>query len=144
MLQPPEFHFNSTSDRGTLHLRVRHNSHGFEESLALHGEVTFEMDVGAHLIHTASGKLSVQVESVDTRSLKVDYSSVTGIFKGMVHSKILKQLQSEALDLHNKPKVIVDALPFPTQIGGIPIKVLDFRADPNGYLVLYAEFDLSR
>jgi hypothetical protein len=144
VLQPPEFHFNSSADRGKLHLRVLHKVEGITEEMAIRGEVTFEMDINARLVHNAAGNLSVVADSVDTGSLKIDYSTVHGLFRGIVHSKLMGHLTSTNQDLAKKPKVIVDALPVPNQIEGIPIKIRDFRADPHGYLVLYAEFDLSR
>jgi len=144
VLQAPEFHFNSSSDRGKLRIKVMHKVAGLEESIAIRREVTFEMDVNARLIHTAQGSLSVVVDSVDTKSLKIDVSTINSLFRGTVQSKLLKELVSTNQDLAKKPKVIVAALPVPSQIGGIPIKIKDFRADPNGYLVLYTEYDLGR
>jgi hypothetical protein len=147
LVEAPEFRFTSesTSDRGKLHVKVRHQADGKQERLVLLGnQVTFEMDLNVRLIRSREGKLSVAVDSIDVDSLSVYVGSVMRGTRNKVIDRIAGKLESANSDLAKNPKVIADALPIPSQVGGIPIRIKDFRADPHGYLVLYLEYDLSQ
>jgi hypothetical protein len=147
MLQAPEFRFTSgsSSDHGKLHIKVRHHAEGrVEEAAMLRNQVTFEMDLNARLFHPNAGKVSVAVDSIDVDSLSVYTGSLLRGTRKIAIGRIVKKLNKANLELGKSPHVVVDALPIPSQINGIPIQVRDFRADPHGYLVLYLEYDLGR
>jgi hypothetical protein len=148
VLQAPEFRFTGggSGSYGRLHVKVRHEADGLAEGMVMirGGHVDFEMDLIAHLIHAASGSISVAVDGIDVSSASVYTGPLIPGSRRATVGGITRALAKADRNLKKRPKVIVDALPIPTQISGIPIRVQDFRADPAGYLVLYLDYDLQR
>lgn len=147
LLQAPEFRFTrgTSSDHGKLHIKVKHYADGKLEKATMFGnQLTFELDLNARLIHTLAGKLSVAVDSIDVDTLSVYTNSLLPGTRRIAIGRIVKKLRKANVTLAKTPHSVVDALPIPSQINGIPIQVKDFRADPHGYLVLYLEYDLGR
>jgi hypothetical protein len=68
---------------------------------------------------------------------------VTSPFEGMVRKGVTKKLQESNAVFRQKETLLVEQLPVPSQIHGVPIKTVEFESDSNGYLVLYFEYDLT-
>jgi hypothetical protein len=146
MLQAPEFRFDGSlpRDRGKLHIKVSQKMEGFTNQLAVKHQLTFEMDVVAHLIHTPEGQVQVALDGIDLGSINIDQRSIRSPFEGMVNAAVKKKLADADKELRRHHKIIVEKLPIPTNLPFTPpLRVKDFEADENGYIVIYFEYDLE-
>jgi hypothetical protein len=145
VLEAHEFHFDGSAgrDRGRLHVKLEHDADGFAERLAIRRRVSFEMDLLARLVKTKDGNVMVQIDGVDVASLRMDRSDVRRIFRRRVRKSLQAKMRALNAQFMRKPMPIVESLPIPSHIAGIPIRVSDFQADSNGYVVIYIEYERS-
>ncbi|MGK5082881.1 hypothetical protein WDW37_06220 [Bdellovibrionota bacterium FG-1] len=147
ILEAPEFKFEGglNKNRGKFHIKVEHEADGFSENLAFRKNLSFEMDILARLIITQDGQSSIVLDGIDLNSLQIDLKSVRGLFESSVKNGLRDKLVAANAELRKKPKTIVDSLfRSPVTIRGIPMKLRGFQADPNGYLVLYFNYDFEQ
>jgi hypothetical protein len=121
-----------------MHVAFRKDASGIAERLALHGGIDMELDMTLRIEDGSHGP-KIVVEGIDTSSVKVDERTIR-MFKGTVLKKVRDSIK-EANDWYRThEEALIDNLPIPPGVLGIPIRVKEIRAESTGYMVLYLEY----
>ncbi len=142
LVRAPELRIDGTNSRNQakLHLRISQNVTGIA-SWIVHSPLEFDVDVLIGLQKNAYGCLSARLHSIDERSAHIeDRYFKNDLFRGHVYRSVRDKLRETNRGLARSPKLLVEHVPIPSQIGGMQIRVKEFQSDPNGYLVVYLEY----
>ncbi len=139
LVAPPTLKIDGSAgaNKGKVHMRVQNVIKGIR-SWFVNNPFQFEADMVVRPVHQKDGSNQLVVDQIDEKSVTIEKKYIrTGLMSGAVHSVVLSHLKDANKQFAKTPKVLVQNLPIPSQVGGIPINVTAFQADPNGYLVLY-------
>jgi hypothetical protein len=146
LLDPPRLWVdrNGPRDRAKVHVRAAQKVSGME-TWVVRSPFEFEADIDVRLVLSKKGTLSVNLDRIDEKSVRVDKRFIKmGLFEGLVMSKIRKTVRKGNVGLKSHPRVLIEELPVPREVAGVPIRVKNFQSDSNGFLVLYVEYDFAQ
>lgn len=130
------------SDRAKLHIRAAQKVKGFQK-VAVRSPLEFEADIEVKLVRTEEGALAVELARIDEHSITVDDRYIKmGLFRSAVLGSVHRKVRAANQSLAAKPKRLVDQLPIPQELAGVPIRIKAFQSDRNGHLVIYVEYAL--
>jgi hypothetical protein len=105
--------------------------------IAVSGDAVIGLDIYVKLAVTPAGAKLV-FDSIGTNYRLDDKYIRAGILKGIVQGKIASAIAE--VNEGFKKKAPSFEIPFPTAIGGIPVKIKDVQIKKEGYLNIYYEF----
>jgi hypothetical protein len=140
VVAPPEMRFNGVGGPGhaTLHMRIEKPAKGFMENLVLRDKIQIEFDLDI-VFKRAPGGLKVVMNQVREQSITIDKAYVER-FDGMVKKNTLKRFQATNKGLRASEKTLVDNLPIPPSVIGVPIDLIHMDAEATGNMVLYLKY----
>ena len=138
----PEFRLdtqNASDIRGKLHAKFSYPVEGIQ-SLITRSPLDFELDLEVKLVQSAQG-IRVELVRGDENTVRIDQSDIKFIlFTGKVYRAVREEIRKLNRDLVAAPKVIVDQIPFPSRLGGLPIRIRSLSADSSGHIAVYIEY----
>ncbi|HUP56609.1 MAG TPA: hypothetical protein VM598_04095 [Bdellovibrionota bacterium] len=123
----------------------------FTRAFVRDATVRFEVEVHARARVNRRGELTIELDKIDldTFDLKRDNMRLSRLGLGRPQEALLTKVAKSALGKTNKtlatrPATLIKALPIPKAVAGLPLKIFDARAEPNGFFTIYLSYDFPR
>jgi hypothetical protein len=138
----PEFRLDQQATSGVtgkLHAKFSYPVDGIQAWI-VRNPIDFELDLDVRLVTTPQG-IRVELVRGDEQSIRIDPRDIQWeLFAGKVYRAARAEMRRMNAELIRSPKVIVDQIPFPNRLGGLPIRIRTISADRGGHIVVYIEY----
>ena len=127
-------------DRARLHLKIEKPISGIKV-LAVKNPVQASMDMYVHFVRAANGTFSVVMDGADENSIQIDEKFIRfDLLRGKVFTGAKQIIHDLSVGYQNKPMQLLNSIPIPEALFGIPIKIKDLQSENNGNILLYLEY----
>ncbi len=121
-----------------LDLQIEYRVTGVQ-SVFVKNPIRIDFDLDLAFKQLEDGRVQIVVDGVDMDSVNVDKRYIR-MFTGKVRSAVKERFKE--VDL--KGMELVDELPIPSSIVGVPLKIVGSKWDKNGYIMMLLDIGFER
>lgn len=124
--------------KAKLDLQIQYKVTGIQ-SVFVKNPIKIDFDLDLAFKQLPNGTVQIVVDGVDMDSVNVDKRYIR-----MFAGKVRKAVKERFKDVDLKGMELVDELPIPESIVGVPLKVVGSHWDKNGYIIMLLDFGFER
>jgi hypothetical protein len=146
---PPQFHFDQSKGPSYAKLHIEfETAPPWYSLLLLKSKIRLAMDLDLKIANTADKGARLLIEQFNEDSVKFDRNSIRlfarwGFPADWLKGKVIDKIHGLNTDPNCQYSPLVDSLPLPEAVYGMPITVQEIQAEQNGNLVLYLEYGVK-
>lgn len=133
-----KFENKNGQTRAKLDLQIEYKVTGIQ-SVFVKNPIKIDFDLVLAFKQLEDGRIQIVVDGVDMDSVNVDKRYIR-----MFTSKVRKAVKERFQDVDLKGMELVDELPIPESIVGVPLKVVGSHWDKNGYIMMLLDIGFER
>lgn len=142
LAMPPELHTEDSKnhERAKFKLKIRQDVQGLA-NLAVHSPIEISFDAQVHVYRQSNGEGVMMMDGIDVASAQVEDRFLrSSALRGLVMDNVRSQLQEKSDQFAAKPKALLEKLPLPSSIYGVPIQLKAIRTEMSGHILVYMEY----
>ena len=124
--------------RAKLDLQIQYKVAGIQ-SIFVRNPIKIDFDLILDFNRLADGKTQIVVDAVDMDSVNVDKRYIR-----MFASRVRKAVKDKFQGIELKGMELVDELPIPESIVGVPLEIVGSHWDKNGYIMMLLDIGFER
>ena len=121
-----------------LDLQIEYKVTGVQ-SVFVKNPIKIDFDLDLAFKHLADGRVQIVVDGVDMESVNVDKRYIR-----MFTDKVRNAVKDRFKEVDLKGMELVDELPIPSSIVGVPLKIVGSNWDKNGYIMMLLDIGFDR
>ena len=121
-----------------LDLQIEYKVTGVQ-SVFVKNPIKIDFDLDLAFKHLADGRVQIVVDGVDMESVNVDKRYIR-----MFTDKVRNAVKDRFKEVDLKGMELVDELPIPSSIVGVPLKIVGSHWDKNGYIMMLLDIGFDR
>ncbi len=114
---------------------------GLSGRLAVRNPLQMNFELYVRFLITEEGKVGFVIEELDLESVSVDRENFKWPFRNQGMNSVTKRFEKAAKDMPGS--VLAEEIPIPESLMGLDLKIMHTDIDPNGYLMIYTNYDFQ-